>query len=79
MNTKAINRSEWNNAKNWSRLGLFGIYFSKNDSRAIVPKATPVLGWTLNFGHRYSVLSLVTITVLPLAIVIVALILRNHV
>jgi len=78
MNTKEINNSEWNNVNNWSRLGLFGIYFSKNDSRAIVPKATPVLGWTLNFGHRYSVLSLVAIMVLPVAIVIVALTLQNH-
>lgn len=79
MNTQEISRSEWNNANNWSRMGLFGIYFSKKDSRAIVPKATPVLGWTLNFGHRYSVLSLVAIIVLPVSMVLAALAWLHHV
>jgi uncharacterized membrane protein len=78
MNTQEINRSEWNNANNWSRMGLFGIYFSKKDSRAIVPKATPAFGWTLNFGHRNSVLSLVAIIVLPVLMVLVALLSQNH-
>lgn len=75
MNTQEINLSEWNNDNNWSRMGMFGVYFSKVDSRAIVPKATPVLGWTLNFGHRYSILSLVAIVLLPvtIALIIIAL------
>lgn len=75
MNTQEINLSEWNNDNNWSRMGMFGVYLSKVDSRAIVPKATPVLGWTLNFGHRYSILSLVAIVLVPvtIALIIIAL------
>jgi uncharacterized membrane protein len=77
MNTQEINISEWNNACNWSRMGLFGVYFSKADSRAIVPKATPAFGWTLNFGHRYWVLSLLAIIVLPVAIALTITALQN--
>jgi uncharacterized membrane protein len=42
-----INRSEWENQDNWTSLGF---YFSKRDSRWIVPKRNPVLGWTFNLG-----------------------------
>lgn len=77
MNTQEMNTSEWNNASNWSLMGLFGVYFSKADSRAIVPKATPAFGWTLNFGHRYSVLSLLAIIVLPVVSAITIIALQN--
>jgi uncharacterized membrane protein len=79
MNTKEMNINEWNNANNWSRMGLFGVYFSKNDSRAIVPKATPAFGWTLNFGHRFSVLSLAALIVLPVISLIIALALQHRI
>ena len=79
MNTKEMNINEWNNANNWSRMGLFGVYFSKADTRAIVPKATPVFGWTLNFGHRYAVLSLAALIVLPVMTVVIALALQNNI
>lgn len=79
MNTKVLNQQEWQNPNNWSRMGLFGIYFSKKDSRAIVPKATPAFGWTLNFGHRFAVLSLPALIVLPVAILLVALALQNRI
>ena len=79
MNTKEMNINEWNNANNWSRMGLFGVYFSKADTRAIVPKATPVFGWTLNFGHPYAVLSLAALILLPLTTVVIAFALQNNI
>ena len=69
MDVKAHNKNEWNNPNNWSRMGLFGIYFCKADTRLFVPKATPAFGWTLNFGHRHSVLWLSAIIVLPVLLI----------
>lgn len=45
-NQRAINQKEWEDPENWST-----IYFSKRDTRAMVPKRNPKLGWTVNFGH----------------------------
>ncbi|WP_371869546.1 DUF5808 domain-containing protein [Telluria antibiotica] len=28
-----------------------GLYASKRDTRLVVPKATPMMGWTLNLAH----------------------------
>jgi len=44
--TDSINRSEWENQDNWTSPGF---YFSKKDTRWIVPKRT-ALGWTFNLG-----------------------------
>ena len=41
-----IDQSEWENPNNWS-----SIYFSKRDSRMVVPKKNPKHGWTINFAH----------------------------
>jgi uncharacterized membrane protein len=65
MNTQIDNAIAWKNPNNWSRMGLFGIYFSKQDTWLWVRKATPALGWTINFGHRYSVLVLAACVTLP--------------
>lgn len=43
-----INEMEWLNPENWS----LGFYFSKLDSRVLVPKQRPWMGWTLNIGQR---------------------------
>lgn len=79
MNTNTLNHNEWHNPNNWSRMGLFGIYFSKADTRWLVPKATPAFGWTLNFGYRYSVLSLAVALVLPVVMLTIALALQNRI
>ncbi len=79
MNAQEINGNEWNNANNWSRMGLFGVYFSKKDTRVIVPKVIPAFGWTLNVGHRYSVLSLAAAMVSPVMLVLIALALQNKI
>ena len=77
MDMKTLNKKEWDNPDNWSRMGLFGLYFSKADTRALVPKATPAFGWTLNFGHRNAVFSLAVILVLPVIALTIALALQN--
>jgi len=41
-------RNDPNNIK----LGIF--YFCPQDSRIIVPKRIPAMGWTLNFANPYS-------------------------
>jgi uncharacterized membrane protein len=48
-NTDDIDKSEWENPDNWTSPGF---YFSKRDSRWIVPKRNPVLGWTFNLGNK---------------------------
>ncbi len=72
MNIKTLNQNEWHNPNNWSRMGLFGIYFSKADTRILVPKATPAFGWTLNFGHRHSVLWLSVLLAIPVLVAVTA-------
>lgn len=70
MDLKTINNNQWNNPDNWSRRGIFGIYFSKIDTRAWVPKALPALGWTINFGHPNSVFWLGAVIALPVLLVL---------
>ena len=46
-----------NNPNNWR--GIF--YVNRKDSRIIVPKIHPILGWTLNFGNKYAYVALIAI------------------
>ncbi|MEO8001326.1 MAG: DUF5808 domain-containing protein [Arenimonas sp.] len=73
MDLKVFNKNQWNNPDNWSRMGMFGVYFSKADHRLFVPKATPAFGWTLNFGHRHAVLWLAVLVTLPVLLVSIIL------
>lgn len=50
-----------NDPSNW-KWGV--IYYNKNDKRIFVPKKSPRLGWTLNAGNRYAILTLVAILVM---------------
>lgn len=52
------------NPENW-RAGLF--YYNRNDSRFIVPKRNPALGWTINFAHKKAWIGFLLIIVLILA------------
>ena len=38
---------------NWK--GIF--YVNRKDPRVLVPKLTPITGWTLNFGNPYTYIS----------------------
>ena len=51
MKQDDINEMEWRNPSNWTWRGPLGLYASKRDTRLIVPKAAPMMGWTLNFAH----------------------------
>jgi uncharacterized membrane protein len=53
MNQDEVNKAEWANPANWHG-GFLGIYSSQRDSRTIVPKRIPVLGWTLNMPRPAS-------------------------
>ena len=53
MYQQEINQSEWFKQENWLNPNFLGIYASKQDSRLIVPKRIPAMGWTVNFGHKY--------------------------
>ena len=78
MDTKQANIAEWSDHKNWSRFGLLGIYFSKVDSRLWVPKATPGLGWTLNFAHRGAVAMLLAVIAVPTLVAAVGVMVFAH-
>lgn len=66
---QAINQSEWENPENWSG-SIFGIYFSKKDSRVWVPKKPPWMGMTLNLAHPAGVRWLLFLLLLPTFILI---------
>jgi uncharacterized membrane protein len=71
-----LNDLEWKNPDNWSQRGLLGLYFSKKDSRIVVPKAMPSLGWTLNLAHQAGALSLIGALLLPTFILVGIIICR---
>ncbi len=73
MNQSEIIDSEWANPDNWSG-GFFGVYFSKRDTRAWVPKSIPALGWTLNLGNPAGSRNFICLLLLPTVILGVGLI-----
>jgi uncharacterized membrane protein len=66
MKQDDINEIEWRNPANWTWRGPLGLYASTRDSRLLVPKASPWMGWTVNFGHPGWVRMLVAIAAVPL-------------
>lgn len=54
LNTK---NNKNKNSEQW--VGLF--YFNRSDKRILVPKRTPGMGWTLNFGNLYSYIIIIAI------------------
>jgi uncharacterized membrane protein len=68
MKPDDINEAEWRNPANWSWRGPLGLYFSKRDTRILVPKATPVMGWTLNFAHPACAYILIATLLLPIVL-----------
>lgn len=39
----------------------FGLYHGPNDSRFIVPKGVPMMGWTINVSHPFAPVFLVAL------------------
>ena len=51
------------NLDNWK--GIF--YVNSKDPRIIVPKRNPSMGWTLNFGHKITIIGFVIIILILIA------------
>ena len=66
MKNDEINQREWNDPQNWS----CGIYRSRADTRALVPKRRG-FGWTTNFGNRNGVILFVALLSLPFMIFLI--------
>lgn len=67
-----INEREWRNENNWKT--FLGIYYSKSDSRNVVPKKNPKYGTTINFGHKDSkiyIFLLLLLMSIPIIILVV--------
>ncbi len=62
------NDSEWNNDNNWTL--PIGIYFSKIDSRWIVPKRVKMMGWTFNLGNSIGVTAMLLLMIAPILLFI---------
>jgi uncharacterized membrane protein len=69
-----IDAEEWANPANWR--GWLGWYRSRRDSRTWVPKRNPGLGWTLNFARSAAWWSVLGLSIVPLAFVLLLLLLR---
>lgn len=78
MNQLQINEAEWADERNWSGPRWLGCYFSKRDTRTVVPKRIPGMGWTINLGRSSGVLVLVAILVgIPLLVVLLSIATNN--
>ena len=64
MQDREVQDREWENPENWSH-PVFGLYFSKRDSRVWVPKRVPSFGWTLNLARPQSFWWLTAIIAIP--------------
>jgi serine/threonine protein kinase len=70
----AINEAEWRNPQNWTNTKWKwpAIYFSKRDSRILVPKLLPGFGWTVNLGNlrgAFALLAIVAAIIIALVVV----------
>lgn len=72
-----LNQQEWENPDNWSGPKLVSMYFSKLDSRVLVPRQIPQLGFTFNFGQDrgvvYGLLVRAALLVIVVNIIIITL------
>lgn len=72
MNTQeAVNQREWDNPANWT--GWLGSYSSRLDARLWVPKRFGI-GQALNFAHPGAKVFLAGMSIIPLALLLVAIV-----
>ena len=64
--------TEWRSPENWHG-GPLGLYYSRRDSRAFVPKRNPAFGATINFARPLGVVWLVGLLVFAATLVVIAL------
>jgi uncharacterized membrane protein len=62
-------KEKWlNDPNNW----IWGIfYYNKEDKRLLPPKRIPVMGWTVNFANRNSVLLFIFMILLIILFVVI--------
>ncbi len=79
MAQQETNEAEWRNPENWSgRRKWLTVYFSQKDSRVIVPKRIPFMGWTVNLAKPAAVAMLLAILIgIPLLIILIV-VLTGH-
>jgi len=70
MDQDLINQAEWENPDNWSGPRWLGLYCSRTDTRVVVPKRIPLMGWTVNFGRPAGVLVLM-VAVVGIALLVI--------
>lgn len=46
------------------------LYWDKNDSRFLVPKRNPWLGWTINLGHPWAGVAVLSLILLPVGVAV---------
>lgn len=61
---RAAQEAEWHNSATWHG-GILGLYYSKRDPRAFVPKRNPGMGVTINFARPLGVVTLAVILLIP--------------
>lgn len=64
QNTEEQNKKEWKNLDNWTL--PVGFYFSKKDTRWLVPRPNRNLGWTYNLGHKKGTWALLFSFLIPI-------------
>lgn len=70
------NKAEWENPNNWTSPWF---YFSKRDTRWIVPKRNPVMGWTFNIGQPKGAWAMIFSLLLPSLILFGELVFRLYI
>ena len=70
MDQDEINRAEGENPDNWSGPKWMSVYFSKRDSRTLVPKQIRAMGGTLNLGKTAGVFCLIAFVVSLLLLIV---------
>lgn len=62
--TNEKNRIEWESTDNWTL--PIGFYFSKKDTRWLVPRLNPAFGWTFNLGNKKGALAMLLSFLIPI-------------
>lgn len=71
MTQHDIDNAEWHNPANWHG-GVLGVYYSRHDSRTIVPKPLHWLGATINFARPGAIAFVVCVVALGIIPVVFA-------
>lgn len=56
---ETLNR--WHSDPNNWKWGMF--YFNKEDKRLFPPKRVPMMGWTINFANKWSILAMIALVI----------------